>query len=89
MDELRRWRRAELARIAWRDLAGWASLAETILDLSNAADTAIRAAHDFAWRQLIERHGAPAADDTEAQRLMVIAMGKLGGRSSISPPTST
>ena len=53
---------------------------ETLLDLSNAADTAIRAAHDFAWRQLVERHGAPQADDPEAQRLIVIAMGKLGGQ---------
>ena len=80
MAELRRWRRAELARIAWRDLAGWATLAETLLDLSNAADTAICAAQEFAWRQLLERHGAPAAEDPEAQRLIVIAMGKLGGR---------
>ena len=80
MDGLRRWRRAELARIAWRDLAGWASLPETLLDLSHAADAAIRAAHDFAWRALVERHGAPRAGDPEAQRLIVIAMGKLGGQ---------
>jgi len=80
MDGLRRWRRAELARIAWRDLAGWASLPETLLDLSNAADAAIRAAHEYAWRQLVDRHGAPQSDDPEAQRLIVIAMGKLGGQ---------
>ena len=80
MAELRCWRRAELARIAWRDLAGWATLAETLLDLSNAADAAIRVAQEFAWRQLCERHGAPAAIDLEAQRLIVIAMGKLGGQ---------
>ncbi|HEV7432185.1 MAG TPA: bifunctional [glutamate--ammonia ligase]-adenylyl-L-tyrosine phosphorylase/[glutamate--ammonia-ligase] adenylyltransferase, partial [Steroidobacteraceae bacterium] len=80
MAELRRWRRAELTRIAWRDLAGWASLAQTLTDLSNAADTAIRAAQEFAWRQLTERHGLPATDNPEAQRLIVIAMGKLGGQ---------
>ena len=28
--ELRRWRRRELTRIAWRDLAGWAQLTETL-----------------------------------------------------------
>ena len=60
MSGLRRWRHAELTRIAWRDLAGWASLAETLNDLSNAADVALRSAHDFAWRVLAERHGAPA-----------------------------
>ena len=80
MEELRRWRRAELARIAWRDLAGWASLPGTLRDLSDAADSAIRAAHEFAWRQLTERHGPPSGTDPESQRLIVIAMGKLGGR---------
>ena len=80
MAQLRRWRRGELTRIAWRDLAGWASLAGTLLDLSNAADTAIRAAQEFAWRQLTDRHGLPAAEDPDAQRLVVIAMGKLGGQ---------
>ncbi len=80
MAALRRWRRAELARIAWRDLAGWASLPDTLLQLSNAADLAIRAAQEFAWRQLRERHGTPESPDAEAQRLVVIAMGKLGGQ---------
>ncbi len=80
MAGLRRWRRAELTRIAWRDLAGWATLPETLLELSNAADAAIRAAQEFAWRQLCERHGAPGTADAEAQRLIVIAMGKLGGQ---------
>src|SRR5258708_5743584 len=47
MAALRRWRRAELARIAWRDLAGWARLPETLLQLSNAADLAIQAAAGF------------------------------------------
>ncbi|MGH8134151.1 MAG: hypothetical protein ACRETP_13135, partial [Steroidobacteraceae bacterium] len=38
---LRRWRRAEFTRIAWRDLAGWAGLDETLADLSAFADAAI------------------------------------------------
>ena len=80
MDSLRRWRRAELTRIAWRDLAGWATLPETLLDLSNAADTAIRAAQEFAWSQLSGRYGAPAAENSQSQRLIVVAMGKLGGQ---------
>ena len=48
MAALRRWRRAELTRIAWRDLAGWASLDETLEDLSRAAERAVRLAHEFA-----------------------------------------
>ena len=80
MADLRHWRRAELTRIAWRDLAGWASLQETLLDLSNAADTAIRTAQEFAWQQLTGRYGPPAAADPESQRLLIVAMGKLGGQ---------
>lgn len=80
MDTLRRWRRAELTRIAWRDLAGWASLPETLVDLSNAADRALRSAQEFAWSTLVARHGPPATAKPEAQRLMIIAMGKLGGQ---------
>ena len=80
MTALRRWRRAELARIAWRDLAGWATLPETLTDLSQAADQAIYSAQEFSWHNLAARHGPPIAADTEAQRLVIVAMGKLGGQ---------
>lgn len=79
MGALRRWRRAELVRIAWRDLAGWADLAETLHDLSAAADRAVRLAHAYALAVLRARHGRPRSADGLEQRLMVIAMGKLGG----------
>ena len=80
MSALRRWRHAELVRIAWRDLAGWASLPETLADLSNAADLALRSAHDFALAALAARHGAPTAADGATQPLLIVAMGKLGGQ---------
>src|SRR5258708_36765308 len=38
MAGLRRWRRAELTRIAWRDVAGWATLPEAPLEPKNAGD---------------------------------------------------
>ena len=44
MAALRRWRRAEFARIAWRDLAQWAALDETLADLSHAAERALQLA---------------------------------------------
>ncbi|HZF17254.1 MAG TPA: bifunctional [glutamate--ammonia ligase]-adenylyl-L-tyrosine phosphorylase/[glutamate--ammonia-ligase] adenylyltransferase [Steroidobacteraceae bacterium] len=80
MRELRRARRRELVRIAWRDLAGWAEVDETLADLSVAADGAIDSAVRFATRQLIGRFGTPRSPDGSAQELTVIAMGKLGGR---------
>ncbi|MGC2463331.1 MAG: bifunctional [glutamate--ammonia ligase]-adenylyl-L-tyrosine phosphorylase/[glutamate--ammonia-ligase] adenylyltransferase [Steroidobacteraceae bacterium] len=79
MAALRRWRRAEFARIAWRDLAGWASLAETLADLSRAAHLALRLAHDFALRGLTARYGQPRSAALAPQQLIIVAMGKLGG----------
>ena len=76
---LRRWRRHELVRIAWRDLAGWADLDETLADLSAFADAAIRAALDYARLGLVERYGEPRSAGGEIQPLVVIGMGKLGG----------
>jgi glutamate-ammonia-ligase adenylyltransferase len=58
--ELRNWRRRELVRIAWRDLAGWAHLEETLADLTAFADAAIRVACEFARRPLVARYGSPA-----------------------------
>lgn len=77
---LRRWRRAEFARIAWRDLAGWAALDETLEDLSRAAEQAVRRAYEFAAGALAARYGTARSSSGEAQHLIVVAMGKLGGR---------
>src|SRR5580658_7853487 len=79
MAALRRWRRAEFARIAWRDLAGWASLEETLADLSRAADLALCLAHEFALRGLTARYGQPRSEAQVLQQLIIVAMGKLGG----------
>jgi glutamate-ammonia-ligase adenylyltransferase len=76
---LRRWRRHELARIAWRDLAGWADLEETLADLTAFADTAIGAALAYARHGLVARYGEPRSAAGEIQPLVVIGMGKLGG----------
>ena len=76
---LRRWRRHELVRIAWRDLAGWADLEETLADLTEFADTAIRTALGFARHGLVARYGEPRSAAGEIQPLVVIGMGKLGG----------
>jgi glutamate-ammonia-ligase adenylyltransferase len=79
MDALRRLRRHELVRIAWRDLAGAAPLAETLSELSALADAAIASALAFATRTLEPRFGTPRSPTGEAQELVVVGMGKLGG----------
>ena len=79
MRALRLFRRREMLRIAWRDLAGWAVLEETLGHLSELAEVCIRAAADWVHRAMAEKHGEPRAADGTPQRLLVVAMGKLGG----------
>ena len=75
---IRHYRRTQLARIAWRDLAGLAPLETTLSELSDLADACVSAALDFVEAALVERHGVPRDEDGRAQRLVVLAMGKLG-----------
>ncbi|HET8551373.1 MAG TPA: bifunctional [glutamate--ammonia ligase]-adenylyl-L-tyrosine phosphorylase/[glutamate--ammonia-ligase] adenylyltransferase [Gammaproteobacteria bacterium] len=77
---LRRVRRREMVRIAWRDLAGDATLDETLGDLSDLADACIDAAlrRLSAWHA--ERFGAVRDADGRPQSLVVLGFGKLGAR---------
>ncbi|HAS51582.1 MAG TPA: bifunctional [glutamate--ammonia ligase]-adenylyl-L-tyrosine phosphorylase/[glutamate--ammonia-ligase] adenylyltransferase [Gammaproteobacteria bacterium] len=77
---LRRFRRREMVRIAWRDLAGLAGLTETLGDLTDLADLAVDAALQrlHAWQS--QRYGQPRDADGQLQQLVVLGMGKLGGR---------
>jgi glutamate-ammonia-ligase adenylyltransferase len=80
MDSLRRFRRRHMVRIAWRDLAGWADLDETLAELTALADACIRFAYDFAYRTLVARYGTPRGEQTgEPQPMLIFGMGKLGG----------
>ena len=79
MAALRRARRRELARIAWRELTGRASNAATLAALSQLADEAIGAATERASATLAARYGQPRSAGGEAQALTVVGMGKLGG----------
>ncbi len=80
MDGLRGLRRRELVRIAWRDLTGAAPITEVLTELSDLADAAIESALAFTSRSLASRHGQPRSATGELQELVVLAMGKLGGR---------
>lgn len=77
---IRRWRRREMVRIAWRDLAGWAGIEETLAELSAFADAAVEAACRYATASLVARFGTPCGPAGAAQPLVVVGMGKLGGR---------
>ena len=79
MAALRRQREREMVRIAWRDLAGWASLSETLADTSAFADAAIEAAVEYAGQDLARMYGEPRSVAGVAQPFIVLGMGKLGG----------
>ena len=80
MDELRRFRKRHMLRIAWRDLAGWSDLDEVLADLSALASTCIRFACQRMTDLLCTRFGTPrAASDGQVQSLVTLGMGKLGG----------
>lgn len=78
MARLRQFRRRKMVRIAWRDLAGWAPLQETLLDLSRLADACIQYALAFLYRQACDKRGIPVLADGSPQQLVVLGMGKLG-----------
>jgi glutamate-ammonia-ligase adenylyltransferase len=77
---LREWRRREMLRLAWRDIAGRAPLTETLQAVSDLADAAIRAAAAAARLHLQPVFGTPRAASGEPAALIVLGMGKLGGR---------
>jgi glutamate-ammonia-ligase adenylyltransferase len=79
MAQLRRLRQIEMARIAWRDLAGWSDLDTTLADVSMLADCLIAAAVEQAAQRLEPRFGRLRDAVGEELPLLVLGMGKLGG----------
>jgi glutamate-ammonia-ligase adenylyltransferase len=69
-----------MAALIVRDLNGSAPLAEVIETMTTLADVTTNHALDFIHRQLAAQYGEPLDGTGQAQRLMVIGMGKLGGR---------
>lgn len=78
MVRLRRWRRWRAVRIAWRDLAGWAPLEETLAELSALADGLVRETLAQLHRAQARRLGSPRRADGRRQTLVTLALGKLG-----------
>ncbi len=77
-------RMRQLRRQVWlvattRDLAGRADLAEVVATWSALAEVCIAAALDFHHAALAARHGEPRDGEGRPQRMVVVAMGKLGG----------
>ncbi len=79
-ERLRRFRRLQMVRIAWRDLAGRADLGEVTADLSALAEACIDAALTRLYDWQCEQKGVPHGSEDKPQQLVVLGMGKLGAR---------
>ncbi|OZA97206.1 MAG: hypothetical protein B7X52_03380 [Thiotrichales bacterium 34-46-19] len=81
MQALRQYRRKQMVRMAVRDLAGIASVEETLADASAMGDVLVGLAYDWAYRQQSAKWGEPIGEHSAtAQTLIILGMGKLGGR---------
>ena len=78
--QLRRLRQRTMAHIALRDLCGLAPLAEVVESMTLLADFTTNFALDYYHRQLAATYGEPLDRNGQPQRLLIIGMGKLGGR---------
>ena len=77
---LRRYRNRQMVRLAWRDFLGYSALNESLLDLSALAEALIIAGRDWLYGQMCQQYGTPCDSDGNPQPLMILGMGKLGGR---------
>ena len=77
---LREFRSQRSMRIAVRDLTGVADIHQLMLEQSDLADSIVDVAIARAQQSVSARVGIPRAIDGRSQRLVVLAMGKLGGR---------
>ena len=75
--DLRSW---VIAHLLVRDLSAEAPLAEVTETMTVLAEVAVRSAHDVCRANLLARYGAPLSPSGWEQELLIIGMGKLGGR---------
>ena len=75
--QLRTW---VLCHLIVRDLALGAPLGEVTETMTLLAELSVRHAHDVLRAALVERYGQPLSPTGWEQELIVIGMGKLGGR---------
>jgi [glutamine synthetase] adenylyltransferase / [glutamine synthetase]-adenylyl-L-tyrosine phosphorylase len=77
---LRRLKQRAYVRICTRDLAVGAPLAEVTEAMTLIAETAVTSAVGVLQASLAARYGEPRNSRGEAQQIVVVGMGKLGGR---------
>ena len=75
---LRRFRNREMVRLAWRDIAGWASIESTLRECSDLAEAVVRETVQRLFADACSKTIVPIVGDGSAQPLLILGMGKLG-----------
>ncbi|MFZ6648407.1 bifunctional [glutamate--ammonia ligase]-adenylyl-L-tyrosine phosphorylase/[glutamate--ammonia-ligase] adenylyltransferase [Undibacterium sp. TJN25] len=78
---MRRLRNLLISALITRDLGGQADLDEVVTTVSEFADFAVQTHLQALMADMVLAHGMPTGEDSgEAQEMIVLGMGKLGGR---------
>ncbi len=77
---LRRLREKVFALMIVRDHAGFAALEEVVGAMTALADLAVRQAYMTVATELAEAHGTPLDTNGLPQEMLIVGMGKLGGK---------
>ena len=80
MRALRQLRQQEMVRIAWRDLAGLADVEQILHELSDFAEAVVGQTLQRVYQKTTGYLGIPKNPEGVVQEMLVLAMGKLGGR---------
>lgn len=80
MRVLRSFRHNMLVRCAWMQVLEISSQKETIYQLSVLAETLVVAARDWLYQEYRQLWGTPCNAEGKSQPLLILGMGKLGGR---------
>jgi [glutamine synthetase] adenylyltransferase / [glutamine synthetase]-adenylyl-L-tyrosine phosphorylase len=78
LSDLRIFRNKEMLKIAWMDITK-SDLFYTIKSLSILADAFLESISNNLYDDFCRKHGTPLNKNGEKQKLVIIAMGKLGG----------
>lgn len=80
MRELRKFRRREMVWIAWQDIHSQLPLKQSLEHLSLLAENIIMRAYYWLYDFCCQQWGVPQNEQGQAQPMLILGMGKLGGK---------
>lgn len=80
MRELRKLRQKEMMRIAWRGIDDMSSEEQILHEISDLAEIIVSKTLDYLHEDASSVFGEPRDSEGNAQQMLTLAMGKMGGR---------